>query len=108
MQSSRRAFWSNAFSVSVAGLLVAACGQGLRAAVDLNFRRTQGTPRDASVIIDEEYIGPLSYVAAHGIRLPVGEHRISVTKPGFFPWDQIVVADRAPIFLDVKLEPVPD
>jgi len=105
--SSRRAFWGNALSVSVAGL-VAACGQGLRAAVDLNFRRSKATPRDASVIIDEEYIGPLSYVAAHGIRLPVGEHRISVTKPGFFPWDQIVVADRYPIFLDVKLDPVPD
>ena len=66
------------------------------------------TPRDASVIIDEQYIGPLGYVAAHGVRLPVGEHRISVEKNGYFPFDELVRADRDDISLRVKLEPVPD
>ena len=45
-------------------------------------RRTENArltaPRDASVSIDEEYIGPLGIVAARGVRLPVGEHRITV------------------------------
>jgi hypothetical protein len=66
------------------------------------------TPPDASVSIDEQYVGPLGYVAAHGVRLPEGEHRISVTKSGYFPWDRLIVADTHPIKLDVKLEPIPD
>jgi hypothetical protein len=42
------------------------------------------------------------------VRLPEGEHRISVTKAGYFPWDRLVNAGRDPIKLDVQLEPVPD
>jgi hypothetical protein len=72
------------------------------------MKRTATTPADASVTIDEEYIGPLGYVAARGVRLPVGQHRISVEKEGYFPWDQLVEADRQPIHLDVTLEPIPD
>lgn len=103
----RVASWSGALSLAFA-LALSGCGPSLIAAVDLNIQRTPKTPRDASVTIDEEYIGPLAYVAAHGVRLPVGEHRVSVTKPGFFPWDQVVVADRTAIVLDVRLEPIPD
>jgi hypothetical protein len=79
-----------------------------QAAVTLRLSAPRGTPRDASVIIDEEYIGPLWYVAARGVRLPVGEHRITVEKSGYFPWDRLVVSDRQPIKLDVELVPVPD
>lgn len=89
-------------------VLLFACGPTLRPAVDLKLRSTAHTPADASVVIDEEYIGPLGYVAAHGVRLPQGEHRVSVTKSGYFPWDQLVVSDREPIFLDVELTPIPD
>jgi PEGA domain len=85
------------------------CASGVgRPAVSLRIERAPRAPRDASVLIDEEYIGPLAYVAAHGVRLPIGEHRISVEKPGYFPWDKRVVADREPIFLKVELDPVPD
>jgi hypothetical protein len=70
--------------------------------------RKAKTPKDATVIIDEEYIGPLAYVAARGVRLPVGTHRITVEKEGYFPYDTIVVADRQPIRLEVALTPVPD
>jgi hypothetical protein len=84
------------------------CGPQLRAAVSLSMAYPKGTPGDASVSIDEQYIGPLGYVAAHGVRLPEGEHRISVTKAGFFPWDRLVDADRYPIKLDVTLQPIPD
>jgi len=84
------------------------CGPQPRAAVSLSMAYAKKTPSDASVSIDEQYIGPLGYVAAHGVRLPEGEHRISVTKAGYFPWDRLVVAGRDPIKLDVTLEPIPD
>ena len=59
-------------------------------------------------MIDEEYIGPLGYVAARGVRLPIGKHRITVEKPGYFPWDRLVEADRDAIHLEIQLEPIPD
>jgi hypothetical protein len=70
--------------------------------------RSPQTPRDASVIIDEEYIGPLYYVAARGVRLPVGQHRITVEREGYFPWDRLIEADRKPVLLKVHLVRVPD
>jgi hypothetical protein len=91
------------------GLALVACEPGVgRAAVSLSFKRVKTTPWDAGVWIDEEFIGPLNYVAAHGVRLPVGKHRITVQKEGYFPWDRLVVSDREPIALDVVLEPIPD
>jgi len=88
--------------------LLTSCMPNLRAAVDMRIVPARGTPGDASVIIDEELIGPLFWVAANNIRLPVGEHRITVQKEGYFPWDRMVSADREPIRLEVVLEPVPD
>jgi hypothetical protein len=85
-----------------------ACVKQPRAAVSMLVVRKPRTPKDATVIIDEEYIGPLAYVAARGVRLPVGTHRITVEKEGYFPYDTIVVADRKPIRLEVALTPVPD
>ncbi len=98
------------FATFAAAALAVACTQGAgRAAVTLNLKARAGAaPRDASVIIDEEYVGPLWMVAARGVRLPVGEHRITVQKEGYFPWDKLVVADRLPIVLDVTLIAVPD
>lgn len=79
-----------------------------RPAVTLKLVKPKEAPRDASVSIDEEYIGPLGIVAARGVRLPLGEHRITVEKEGYFPWDRLVVADREPIELEVVLVPIPD
>ena len=79
-----------------------------RAAVSLHLNRDRATPKDAGVWIDEEYLGPLTYVVIHGVRLPVGRHRITVQKAGYFPWDREVVADRDAITLDIVLEPIPD
>jgi len=86
----------------------AACGPKLYAAVTMSVSYAPKTPADASVVIDEQYVGPLGYVAAHGVRLPEGEHRISVTKAGYFPWDRLVTAGRDPVKLEVALEPIPD
>lgn len=74
----------------------------------MRLQRTPGTPRDADVIVDEEYVGPLYLVATQGLRLPVGRHRVTVTSEGFFPWDRLVEADRAPVQLSVNLVPVPE
>lgn len=79
-----------------------------RAAVSLSVARAADTPRDASVYIDEQFVGFLGVVAARGVRLPEGEHRISVEKVGYFPWDQLVVSDRKPISLIIALRKIPD
>jgi hypothetical protein len=72
--------------------------------------RMQGSPPDAAVIIDEETVGQLDFVAAHGVALPPGLHHVTVKASGYFPWDREVNAKEgsAPIRLDVVLTPVPD
>lgn len=72
--------------------------------------RVQGNVPSAQVTIDDRNIGPLGYVARRGVALPPGEHRITVEKHGYFPWDKLVVAQEgdAPIELDVQLVPIPD
>ena len=92
--------------LSAAGLL-GAC-QVPRAAVRLSMARAAETPRDATVYIDEQFVGFLGVVAARGVRLPEGEHRITVEKVGYFPWDRLVVSDRQPISLLVELRKIPE
>ena len=87
---------------------VTACGNTPRAVVPMRIQRTPSTPRDADVIVDEEYVGPLYLIATQGLRLPVGRHRVTVTSEGYFPWDRLVEADRTPIQLSVNLVPVPE
>lgn|SRR5690606_1711931 len=100
------ASWSRRLGWSAVLLgLVVGC---LRAAVTLNIQPGAGTPRDAKVTIDEEFVGLLGFVAAHGVRLPEGEHRITIEREGYFPFDQIVVSDRQPIHLEVTLQKLPD
>jgi hypothetical protein len=88
--------------------LTSCTGPVERPAVSLSLQRGAKSPRDAAVTIDEEYIGPLGYVAARGVRLPAGKHRITIEKPGYFPWDRLVDAGTAPIHFDIDLEPIPD
>lgn len=97
-----------AYLAAIAIALATGCGPALVPAVSLKIQRSPETPRDASVLIDEEYIGPLGIVAARGVRVPIGEHRISIEKTGYFPYDQLIVSDREDIRLVVKLEPIPD
>ncbi len=87
---------------------LAACG-GAPASATVSLRM-RGTPADASVVIDDHPVGTLGLVSAHGVALPPGTHRISVSAPGFFPWDRVVQAPEGgpPLALDVALVPVPD
>jgi hypothetical protein len=89
-------------------LVVAACGPAKEPrTVSL---RMVGSPANASVTIDDQFVGSLAVVQARGVALPPGQHRISVEAAGFFPHDEIVEAKEgsAPLRLDVKLTPVPD
>ena len=71
--------------------------------------RLQGSPREASVTIDDEDVGPLEGVAIRGVALPRGKHRITVDAPGYFPQDTMVDAqDNTPVRINVRLVPVPD
>jgi hypothetical protein len=70
--------------------------------------RVKGDVADAEVTIDDIPIGALGYVAAHGVALPPGKHRITVEKTGFFPWDGVVEAKEEPINVQIHMEPIPD
>jgi len=94
--------------VSLAGWWLPGCAAAPRAAVRLSVARSPDTPKDASVYIDEQFVGFLGVVAARGVRLPEGEHRITVEKAGYFPWDRLVLSDRNPIALNVELRRIPD
>jgi hypothetical protein len=88
-------------------LLLAACGAAGQATTSL---RVKGTPPDASVTIDDQYVGAFAYVARRGVALPPGKHRITVEKSGYFPWDKVVEAREgaSPIVLEVVLVKIPD
>src|SRR5687767_5167929 len=58
------------FVVAIVLALCTGCGPQPVAAVSMSMSYDKQTPPDASVSIDEQYIGPLGYVAAHGVRLP--------------------------------------
>src|SRR5580700_3016175 len=72
--------------------------------------RMAGGPPEATVIIDEEAVGTLDLVVAHGVALPPGLHHVTVRARGSFPWDREVEAKPGspPIRLEVALTPVPD
>ncbi len=72
--------------------------------------RVKGAALDASVTIDERYLGSFAYVAKRGVALPPGKHRITVEKSGFFPWDRLVEVREGdpPIQLDVAMVKIPD
>ncbi|MGD0530013.1 MAG: PEGA domain-containing protein [Polyangiaceae bacterium] len=91
-------------------ILASACRPPLVAAKPKVSLRMAGTPADATVIIDDEVVGSLDLVAAHGVALPVGVHHVTVKASGYFPSDREVkaVEGQAPIRLEVALTPVPD
>ena len=72
--------------------------------------RMQGTPVEATVVIDEQTMGSLDLVALKGVALRPGVHHVTVRADGFLPWDREVKAElgRGPIRLDVAMTPIPD
>lgn len=70
--------------------------------------RMRGAPPQATVTIDDHFMGPLDVVAARGVALVKGSHRISVEADGYFPWDKQIDARDKPVELEVRLVAVPD
>lgn len=72
--------------------------------------RVRGAPGDAQVTIDDQLLGPLSYVQKRGVALPPGQHRLTVEHPGYFPLDQLIEAREGEklLELDIQLEKIPD
>jgi hypothetical protein len=100
----RAAILAGAFSIFVA------CAPAESPVVKTISLRMQGTPREAVVIVDEEDVGQLDFVQAHGVALPPGMHHVTVKAPGYFPLDREVEAKPGspPIRLEVALTSVPD
>jgi hypothetical protein len=97
------------FSVAAA-IALAACAPAASPVQPTVSLRLKGRPARASVVIDDEPVGTLDFVAARGVALPPGVHHVTVAAEGYFPWDREVEAKAGspPIRLDVTLTPVPD
>ncbi len=80
----------------------------LKAAATLSLTAASGTPNDARVTIDEEFVGTLGFVSARGVRLPAGDHHVTVEREGYFPLDVIVASKGDPIPLEVRLVRLPE
>jgi PEGA domain-containing protein len=98
------------FFLNFVFLLAAGCEPAKEPARPTVSLRLRGGPPGATVVIDEEPLGSLEFVAAHGVALPLGVHHLTVTAQGYFPWDREVDAKPGSpsIALEVALTPVPD
>jgi hypothetical protein len=88
----------------------AACVQPREAAPPTVSLRMRGSPVDAVVIVDDQALGTLELVMAHGVALPPGVHHVTVKAQGYLPWDREVDAREGAgmVKLEVALTPVPD
>jgi hypothetical protein len=97
------------FALNVAlGPSLVACGPP--AAPKTVSMRMVGGPANASVTVDDIFVGTLDVVSTRGVALPPGIHHVSVEAPGHLPWDKVVEAreGEGPVRVDVKLVPIPD
>lgn len=94
--------------VALGALALVACGPP--AAPRTVSMRMAGGPSNASVTVDDIFVGTLDVVSTRGVALPPGVHHVSVEAPGHLPWDHVVEAREGagPLRLDVKLVPIPD
>jgi hypothetical protein len=83
------------------------CGCATEQTVLVHFA---GEPDDALVTIDDRYVDKLGRIEKRGIKLPAGEHRVTVEQVGYFPYDVIIVADpdQPTETVKVELTEVPD
>jgi len=96
-------------AMALLALLLGGCAtMGLKSAVSMKVEREPSAPKDALVYVDEQYIGTLGFVAQRGVRVPEGQHRVSVEKAGYHPYDTLIVSDRQPIALKVSMLKLPD
>ena len=90
--------------------LLVACGPPAAPKTVSMRMKSDGAPPNASVTVDDQFVGTLEIVTSRGVALPPGKHHVTVESPGFLPWDKTVEVREgdAAIALDVKLVRVPD
>lgn len=97
--------------LAAVGVLSAIVGCAAHApeAASISLRLTGGPP-DARVTVDDQLVGTLDVVAVRGVAMPPGEHRISVERQGYFPYDVLVVAKegQGPVKIEATLVPIPE
>ncbi len=103
-----RASVRKAIGTAVIAAVLVACGPP--SAPKTVSMRMAGGPPNASITVDDIFVGTFDVVSRRGVALPPGSHRVSVEAPGHLPWDKVVEAREGagPMQLDVKLVPIPD
>ncbi len=93
-----------------AALLLASCGGAQRAPAEPRGTiRFDVKPEDALVEIDEARLGPASMLSKSGALLKAGQHRVVVTREGFFPAYRLVeIRDGAVEIVALELAPLPE
>lgn len=95
----------------LAGILaIGAEGCASTTTTTTSLRMGGGGPPDATVTIDERYLGSLAIVRRRGVALPPGRHRITVERSGFFPYDKLLEVKEGdpPVTIDVAMDRIPD
>jgi hypothetical protein len=97
-------------SVGAALAAVLACSPGKEPETPTISLRMTGSPPDARVTVDDQLVGTLDVVAVRGVAMPPGQHRVSVERQGYFPFDTLVDAKegQGPVKIEAKLVPVPE
>ncbi|MBM4360482.1 MAG: hypothetical protein FJ096_20435 [Deltaproteobacteria bacterium] len=94
---------------SIATLIVCLAPLVACAPPKLGVLKVTGSPDDALITVDDQYVGKLARLRQHGIKVNAGEHRVSVEAAGRFPQDELVtVPPEGEARLDVKLDPIPE
>ena len=89
-----------------AAVAVSACGGAQKPAGPRGALRFEIAPKEAIVEVDEVRLGPASMLAAKGLLLKPGAHRVVVSLENHFPEYRLVDV-RADEVVTVKLELTP-
>jgi len=91
--------------VAVAGCTNVIVGAPTSSTVPLRF---SGSPPQATVLIDDQRAGSLDVVAARGVRVLPGKHRVTIEAVGYLPFDTEIDAQGPLLKIDARLTPIPD
>jgi hypothetical protein len=94
-------------------LALSACGPGVVEAprasgVSIVIKVDGSVPAQSRVVIDDQVVGALDFAAEHGVRVAAGAHRMTVTAPGYLPFDRAFEAAGKPVVITVSLRQSPD
>ena len=91
--------------------LLLGCGGGVIQRVDAlptppkgtGFVQVQAQPTSLDIFVDGGYFGRVDRWKGGVLRLPVGPHRLSFQKTGYYPWYGQLVAGEEAVTLNVRL-----